>query len=199
MSGKNKFRITQTLLSNWLWSYKTEDGYQKFLDCLSRKKTPQTKQMLDGIHFENCINSVLDGAYIPDDHQWFYPIMEITDLLAKSQKQVNLFREIVVNDVPFLLHGVLDFLKEGVIYDTKFSKTYKVGKYKNSPQTPMYFALVPEAYQFTYVICDGKWVYKESYRPDEVVPIETTIQQFMDFLEQRNLIQIYCENWKVRN
>ena len=199
MCSKNKYRITQTLLSNWLFVYKTDNGYEKFIKCLNRIKEKPTQQMLDGIQFENCVNSVLDGALIPDDHKWYKPVIEITNFLDRSQKQVNLFKDITVDGVPFLLHGVLDFLKAGIIYDTKFSKTYKVGNYRESPQTPMYFSLVPEAYKFIYVICDGKYIYKESYSRDDVIPIEQMIKDFMRFLDQYNLVDTYCEKWKVRN
>ncbi len=71
-----------------------------------------------------------------------------------------------------MCYGVLDYLKCGVIYDTKYSKTYKVNKYLDSPQHPMYFVLAPEAYEFQYKICDGEWIYTEIYRPGEVEPIE---------------------------
>jgi hypothetical protein len=92
-------------------------------------------------------------------------------------------------------YGVLDFLKAGVIYDTKYSKTYSVGKYRESPQHPMYFYLTPEAKEFQYKICDGQWVYTETYSPDEVEPIEKTIKHFMDFLDRQNLVKTFCENW----
>lgn len=196
--SESKYRITQTLLSNWLYIYKLEDGgYEKFLKCLNREKEPPTKAMLDGIRFEGCVNSVLDGAPIGEDHEWYKPVKQLAKYLNGSQQQVTLFREIEVDGITFLLHGVLDFLKAGIIYDTKFSKTYHLNKYLDSPQHPMYFALVPEAYEFQYIICDGKYVYRERYYPEDVVPIETTIHQFISFLKNNGLFDIYCEKWKV--
>lgn len=197
-----KLRITQSLLSAWLWSYLKDDGYEDFLKALKREKQPPTKAMLEGVRFENVVNSVLDGAPIDPKHEWLNPVLDITDELWGASQQVTLFREIDVNGVTFLLHGVLDFLKQGVIYDTKFSKTYHVGKYLTSPQTSMYFALVPEARLFEYIICDGKYVYRERYPRellgDGIEPIEKTIDNFMSFLDRQNLLEIYTENWEAK-
>ena len=194
-----KYRITQTLLSSWLYCYKLDLGWEDFLATLNRKTKPKTKAMLDGIRFENIINACLDGQELDDSVEWSKPISELLPILSGSQKQVAVFKDVNVNGVPFVLHGVLDFLKAGIIYDTKFSKTYKVGKYLESPQHPMYFSLVPEAYEFQYLICDGKHIYTEKYRPDEIVPIEQTIQQFMNFLDRENLVDTYCKLWKINN
>ena len=198
----NPLRITQTLLSSWKWVYLKDDGYEEFLRTLNREKKPQTKAMLEGIRFENVLNGVLDGAPIDPKHEWLYPILEISDELWGASQQVTLFREIEVQGVPFLLHGVLDFLKQGIIYDTKFSTNYKVGKYLDSPQTSMYFALVPEARLFEYIISDGKYVYREKYPRyligDGIEPIERTIDNFMSFLDRQNLLQTFKENWEVK-
>ena len=195
---RNRFLITQSLLSSWQWSYKMEDGYADFLKTLRKERTPQTRQMLDGIRFENVLNATLDGAEIDTTHEWYRPIKSLSRTLHGAQQQVRLSKDVRVGGINWVLYGVLDYLKAGVIYDTKFSKTYKVGKYRESPQHPMYLALVPEAYAFKYLICDGTYIYTETYRPDEVEPIERTIKQFMDFLDRQNLVEVFCENWKSK-
>ena len=193
-----KYRITQTLLSSWLYIYKSDNGWEDFLATLNRKSKPKTKAMLDGMKFENIINTCLDGQDLDRELEWAEPISMLLPILDGSQKQVTVFKDFTVGGVPFVLHGVLDFLKAGVIYDTKFSKTYKVGKYLESPQHPMYFELVPEACEFQYLICDEKYIYTERYRPDEVVPIDVTIRQFMNFLDRENLVDTYCKLWKTK-
>ena len=197
-----KLRITQTLLSSWLWVYKKDDGYAEFLSTLRREKKPQTAAQLDGIRFENVINNVLDGAPIDPKHEWLDVVLDITDELWGASQQVTVFREIEVQGATFLLHGVLDFLKQGVIYDTKFSKRYEVGKYLDSPQTSMYLALVPEARLFEYIISDGKYVYREKYPRDllgdGIEPIEDTINNFMNFLDRQNLQDEFIKNWEVK-
>ena len=193
-----RYRITQTLLNSWLYVYKTDSGWEDFLATLHRQSKPKTKAMLDGIHFENIINACLDSQALDMSLEWAESISQLVQVLDGSQKQVAIFKDFTVDGVPFVLHGILDFLKAGVIFDTKFSKTYKVDKYLESPQHPMYFELVPEAYEFQYLICDGKYVYKETYRPDEVEPIEVKIRQFMNFLDRENLVDTFCNLWKTK-
>ena len=200
MSGKpSKVRITQTLLSSFEWAFKKDDGYEDFLRTLNREKTPPTKAMLDGIRFENCLNSVLNGEVISEDHEWYTPITEMSMELWGSQQQVTLFKETQIEGQIFLLHGVLDYLRAGHIWDCKFSKTYHLNKYLNVPQTSMYLSLVPEAFDFTYIICDGKYVYRERYPRDIVPPLENYIKNFMKFCMKHDLWNIYEEKWRVNN
>jgi len=194
----NRFLITQSLLSSWLYTYKKEDGYEEFLKTLRREPIQQNKAMLEGIRFENVLCAALNGAEIAPTHEWYKPIMELYPTLYGAQQQVSLSRDVTINGVRFVLYGKLDFLKAGIIFDTKYSKTYRVGKYLDSPQHPMYFALVPEAREFQYKICDGRYIYTETYRPDEVEPIERTIKQFMDFLDRMGLADTFCENWRSK-
>ena len=62
-----KLRITQSLLSSFSWVFRKDDGYDSFLRTLNREPNPQTKAMLDGIRYENVLNSVLNGEPIPED------------------------------------------------------------------------------------------------------------------------------------
>ena len=191
---KPKFLITQSLLSSWQYGIASGD-ISEFREALERKRKPPTKAMLDGQRFENVVESVATGIAIEPDHEWYRPVTEIAEIVKDGQYQVKLSRDLTVDGITFVCYGILDFLKCGVIYDTKFSKTYHIGKYLDSPQHPMYFYLCPEAYKFEYIISDGKWVYREQYTPDEITPIESTIKHFMDFTEAFGLVDTYCENW----
>ena len=192
-----RVRITQSLLSAWEWSFKKDDGYEDFLRTLNREKKKPTQAMLDGIKFENVLNSVLNGEQIPDDHEWKFPITEMAQELSGSQQQVSIFKDIFVDGQPILLHGVLDYLHAGHIYDCKYSKTYHLNKYLTSPQTPMYLALVPEAKDFTYIISDGKWVYRERYPRDIVPPIEIEIREFLTYCKQHELYETLVQKWRM--
>lgn len=197
-SSRDTYRVTQSLLSAWLWSFKREGGWEDFLSTLSREKKQPTKAMLDGVRYENVLNNVLNGEQIAEDHEWFFPITEMSEELHGSQQQVTLFREVEVDGQRVLLHGVLDYLRESHIWDCKFSKTYHLNKYLDSPQTAMYLALVPEAFDFTYIISDGRYVYRERYPRDIVPPIEPTINQFYKFLKRYDLWEIYTEKWRTK-
>ena len=191
--------MTQSLLSDWQRIFTTEDGYEGFIRSLNRIPKPPTDAMLAGVEFEGCVNSVLDGAYIPEKHKWYKPVMQLAELLDGSQKQVSIKKDIIVDGVCFQLHGVLDFLKAGIIYDTKFSSHYYLNKYLHSPQHPMYFSLVPEAYEFQYLSCDGNFIYKEIYRPEDVTSIEVTIKHFMEWLDKHNLVETYTSIWNLES
>ena len=195
-----KLRVTKTLLDSWLWSFKLDTGYDDFIKCLNRIKTPPTMAQLEGLRFENCLNNVLLGEQLPDDHEWKFPITEMAEQLYGSQQQVVLFRDIKVEEQDVLLHGILDYLHAGEIYDCKFTKRYTLNKYLTSTtQCSMYMTMLPEAYCFTYLISDGKYVYRERY-PREIVPdIDNTINQFYRFLKQHDLWKTYVEKWSVSN
>lgn len=171
---------------------------EEFQSTLRRESKPQTPAMLDGIRFENLVQSVCDGQELDSGHEWYKPVRQISGIVRGGQYQVKASRDLTVDGVTFVCYGVLDFLKAGIIYDTKFSKTYKVGKYLDSPQHPMYFYLCPEAREFQYLISDGKWIYREVYRPDEVQPIEKTVQAFMNWLDKTNNVRLFCDNWRSK-
>ena len=198
---RSKLRITKSLLDSWLWAFKRDDGWEDFLRTLNREKSPPTEAMLLGQQYENVLNNVLKGVEIPTDHEWYLPIVDMAAELDGSQQQVTLFGEIDVDGQPFLLHGVLDYLREGHVWDCKFTKKYHLNKYfwGDTTQTAMYLALVPEALDFTYLVSDGKWVYRERYPRDIVPPIEPTIKYFMDYLKKHGLWEIYKEKWSVNN
>lgn len=201
-SSSLKLRITKSLLDSWLYMFKRDDGYEDFLCTLRREKKPPTQAMLDGVRFENCLNSYLKGEYLPPEHEWYPVINEMAQYLWGSQQQVNLFADTEVDGQAFLLHGVLDYLRAGVIYDCKFSKTYHLNKYlwEYTAQTGMYFALVPEARRFWYLISDGSYVYREGYPRDIVPPIEDLIHNYMQYLKAHDgLWEIYVEKWRVNN
>ena len=200
MSKKpSKLRITQSLLSAWEWSFKKDEGYDEFVAALNREKKPLTEAMRDGIRFENVLNSVLLGEHLPEDHEWKFPIAEMAEELQGARQQVVLFQDTEVDGQPLLLHGVLDYLRAGHIWDCKFSKRYELNKYhwSKTPQTAMYFALVPEAFDFTYIISDGKYVYRECYPREIVPPIEPEIKNFMNYLKKHDLWKIFEEKWSV--
>lgn len=203
MSTRPKLRVTKSLLDGWYWSYKRDDGYEDFLRILNREPLQPTKAMLDGVRYENVLNAVLNGEPITPEHEWYTPITEMAMELSGSQQQVNLYADsgIIYNGVPILLHGVLDYLHAGHIYDCKLTRNYHLNKYfwEDTTQTALYLALVPEAMDFTYIISDGKYVYRERYPREIVPPIENTVIQFCKFLERQNLWETFTEKWRVKS
>ena len=194
-------RISQSLLSSFRFTFLREDGYDDFLKTLNRIKEPPSDAMRMGMEFEGLINAALDGTPPPSDHKWFEQVTWCADYLNGSQKQVLLTKPLVVDDEELLLVGVLDFLRAGRIFDTKFSARYSshqsANYYLGSPQHSAYFRLVEEAKSFEYIICDGNYIYRETYTPDEVTPIETHIRHFIRFVKERGLWDTFVEKWKT--
>ena len=196
-----KLLITQSLLSSWQYQYQAfdpESAHEDFLRVLRREKSKPTQAILDGIQFENMVTACCEGSPPPEGHKWGEAVRAIADRLQGSQFQVVAQRSAMVAGVPFLLYGRLDALKAGVIYDIKFSRSYQVGKYLDSPQHPMYFTLVPEAYKFEYVVFTGSDVCVESYDREDVPEIFPTIRNFINYLELSKLDKIYCQKWETK-
>lgn len=201
MSRTPKLLITQSLLGAWLYQYQAfdqESAHKDFLRVLRREKSKPTQAILDGIQFENMVTACCEGSPPPEGHKWSWAVRAIADRVQGSQFQVAAQRTAVVEDIPFLLYGRLDALKAGAIYDIKFSRSYQVGKYLDSPQHAMYFALVPEARRFEYLVFTGSDVCVEKYDREDAPDIRSTIRDFMKYLEASKLDKLYCQKWEAR-
>ena len=196
-----KLLITQSLLGAWLYQYQAfdqESAHKDFLRVLRREKSKLTQAILDGIQFENMVTACCEGSPPPEGHKWGQAVRAIADRVQGAQFQVVAQRTVVVEDIPLLLYGRLDALKAGVIYDIKFSRGYQVGKYLDSPQHPMYFALVPEAQRFEYLVFTGSDVCVEKYEREDAPDIRDTIRDFMKYIEASKLDKLYCQKWETR-
>ena len=197
MSSK-RILATQSLLSDFAWMFRKEDGYADFLRTLRREPKPQTPAMLAGIEFERHVTDFALGKPIDTLHKLPAGVEEIGNACRGGQFQVQLSRDLEIDDVTFVCYGVLDCLRAGEIIDIKFSKTYDVGKYRDSPQHPMYFYLCPEAREFVYLVSDGAWVYRERYTPDITDHISTHIRDMARWLKAQNLFDEYARVWAAR-
>jgi hypothetical protein len=204
----DKLIITQSLLSSWSYLYSCyedsqEDAYNDFLLTLRKEPKEQTDAMLAGIMFENEVYKVVRGESRAPHEQWESGIQAVAARLSGASIQVKGSVDIVVDEQPIHLYGILDALKMGVIYDVKFTtKSFTsaelAGKYLNSPQHPAYMRIVPEAMAFTYLVSDGSDLYTETYRRNEYTPIDVTIRDFLHFLKETELMPIYQERWKAQ-
>lgn len=197
-----KLLITQTLLSGWnymydCWESQQESAQESFIKTLNREPFEPTEATVHGLAFEREVYAVVSGSTHPPYEQWKPGIMAVADKLMGASVQVKLYADLNVDGQDYLLCGVLDALKGGVIYDVKFSKSYEVGKYLKSPQTSAYFELVPEAREFQYLISDGNEMWVETYRRHEVRPIEEYIREFVKSIELMGLLGVYEEKWNT--
>ena len=199
----NRFLITHSLLSSWLYTMKgspyedatTErDPHAEFLQVLRREPTETTEAMQKGIDFENLVTAIIQGNGDQND-KWYDAAKKVADRVQGGVLQYRARKEIQVRGLTLVLYGRLDCLKAGEIIDIKFSGNYDVGKYFDSTQHPTYFKLVPEAQKFTYLVSNGSAVWPETYRRDETRSIFPIISDFLDWLRLQDLMDIYLEKW----
>ena len=191
-----KYYITPTLLNSWQYNIKN-GTLEDFIKILNKEKFEPTESILKGFEFEKYMQEnykeTLNGSY-----------------------QVKVSKE--YGD--YLLYGIIDCLKGGIIYDYKYTKNYDVGKFFSNHQTLMYLEMVPEASKMIYLITnkfekieypDIKFkdtakveyevgdIFKEEYTKD-LFPetIESVLHKFIEWLKAYNLYDLYTEKWKCK-
>ena len=199
-----------------------DDAKEAFLRTLRREPTVTTPEIQNGIDFENLCYAIANGSFRPewkDAHAvnrvtgeamgyYGYPknysgAKLVANRITGAQVQVRASREIKVDGMTFVVYGVLDALKAGTIYDVKFKnksfgKLELAGSYRESPQHPFYFYLVPEALDFTYLVSDGEDLYTETYRPEECRSAAQIIHDFLQWLVGADLLELYKKHWVAR-
>lgn len=193
-----RYLLTHSLLSSWLYAMKDmggRDTYQEFLQVLRREPTPRTEAIQNGIDFEDLVTAITLGKG-DEESPWYPAARKVAGIVQGGILQCKASHPIEVDGVSLLLYGRLDCLKAGVIDDIKYSTSYERGKYLGSTQHPTYFELVPEAETFQYIISNGTEVWTEAYRRDETPSIYPTISQFLAFLNDVGLMDIYRKGWE---
>lgn len=199
----SRYLITHSLLSSWLYMMKdnpyedatTErDPAEEFMASLRREPAPTTEAMRNGIEFEDLVTSIVRGEG-DAEHKWYSAAEKVAARVNGGVLQCKAKTEIVVSGMAFLLYGRLDALKAGTVFDIKFSKRYERGKYFHSTQHPTYLRLIPQAEQFIYLVSNGVEVWEEEYRRDETPDIEPIIADFVQWLTDNDLMDVYKEHW----
>lgn len=197
-----QYLMTQSLLNSYLYQFKclddyAEEAHKSFLNCLNRIQTPTTDAQQKGINFEKWV-------YHACDHEVDRTVKEIdcaahiAEYVKGGTRQYIAHKDMEVSGLNLFLYGRLDVLKAGTIYDIKFTKSYSVGKFFDSPQHPFYLELIPEAKNFMYLVSNGSNVWAENYTREETPPIKPVIQDFIQYLKNMNLLDAYKEKWICR-
>ena len=200
-----------------------EGSRESFLSALRREKTPTTEAQQRGLDFEELVVLITEGksfeelmeieaarerkraesgtaakrrsTSITNWEQWYEGANHIAEKVRGGAFQVAINDTVKAWGMEFVIHGKLDALKNGTIYDIKSSGRYEYGNYLESAQHPMYFALVPEAHTFSYLVYSDKRVFEESYRREDTRSISDIIAEFMEYLEVQGLMSLYREKW----
>lgn len=201
-----------------------ENARESFLSSLRRERIPTNAAMLRGRDFEDLVVHIAEGKtfkelmLIEADienariaagtatkrrantksnwEKWYSGASAIAEIVRGGTFQVKLNNSLKIGNTEFLLHGRLDALKAGIIYDIKFASRYEYGNFIDSAQHPMYFALVPEAHTFTYLVFrQYEGAYEETYRREDTRDIADIITEFMDYLDVQGLTHLYHKHW----
>lgn len=204
----DRYLITQSLISSWAYCYdcyesSEESAMEDFIRTLRREPSERTQEMQNGLDFEREVYAAAANMDRQPHELWEPGIQAVAKVIRGAQFQVRLSREIEVCGMTFLVYGVLDALKAGVIYDVKFvnkdfSKIELAGKYLNSAQHPFYFYIVPEAYEFNYLVSDGQDLYKETYCREQARSADSIIGEFVQSISGNGLLPLYKEKWLAK-
>ena len=204
------FLITKSLLEAWQYAYDCSEEYaeearESFLRALRKEKEEPTEAMLNGIAFENLVYRIANGGFVGSPlPKNFAGAKKVAEIIKGSLIQVRAEKEIEVDGESFLVYGILDALKAGIIYDVKFLNKSMggaelAGKYRECSQHPAYLYIVPEATEFNYIVSDGEDVYIERYERGDSPEIGAYISWFVDDLKRSGLWELYREFWTAKD
>lgn len=196
--------MQQSLLSSWTYYLNADEersqaAWDSFVSTLRREENEPTQAMKDGIKFEDMVNRLVEGELLEVEFndKWDCAARWAAARCSGGSPQVPVTGDLSVAGMNFVLYGIADYVKAGIIMDIKKVTHYEYGKYQNSPQHPMYLHLLPEAKRFAYLIFDGSNCHVETYRREDCKPIEQTISEFIRFLKDTGGLNIYKHFWAM--
>lgn len=202
-----RYLITQSLLSAWAYTFNcyeslADEAWEDFIHTLKREPDEVNQAKLNGRSFEDEVYAAAAGAKRSPNRKWENGIQKVAAIIRGAPVQVRASRELEVDGMTFLVYGILDALKAGIIYDVKYKdKSFGIldiaGDYLDSSQHPTYFYLVPEAREFQYLVSDGEDLYIERYTPQESRPLSSIIREFIPSITRMGLLELYKEHWEA--
>lgn len=177
--------------------YGRQLAFQDFVNTLNKIPFEPNKFMIAGIEFEaECVATAENlEKGIDIDYTTSEGALEFGKIIAGGSFQAVGTKEVTIDGVDFLMYGRLDVLKAGVIYDIKRVVKYERPKYKWSSQHGFYMDLFPNVKYFEYLVYNGYKTHKERYSRFDYTPTESVIKDFMEFLKNNGLWEVYCEKW----
>lgn len=198
--------MQQSLLSSWDYYLNADEersqaAWDSFVSTLRREEKGPTQAMKDGILFEDMVNRLVAGEPLSDapNAKWDAAARRFAGRCSGGLSQVPVTGNLSVAGMDFVLYGICDYVKAGIISDIKKVVRYEYGKYQHSPQHPMYLHLLPEAKRFDYLIFDGSNCHIETYRRNDCKPIEQIISEFIRFLKDTGGLDIYKHFWSMND
>jgi len=190
---KPLYKITASLLNSWenIFNCDVDDEISArdfFIKTLKRERFYPSLELLRTVDF---IKQCEQMNYAP-----------ISYIIKDGQFKVRVGKDYIIDDVNVRVLGYLDVLKQGSIYDIKRVTEYNLQDYFKDYKHHIYFALVPDATEFEYLIADGYnddeiTLYTEKYYRENAKNIEMIIKVFFSWLEDVNLFDTYKKYWQI--
>jgi hypothetical protein len=191
-------RLSPSFLDSFAYYLSIEDedaADARRLELIARLKgeeLPPNEAMLNGQKYEKDVMDAVCGIYkLSGDVFYDSCVFDAAKIIDDSIYQYHVQAELD----GVLIHGYIDFLNGNHLYDTKFVvDTPDIGKYRNSNQHKSYLfcCQAMNITNFTYLIADGKQLYKEFYqwKPSFVDDLKSNIRQFFDYLSNDSEMEL---------
>ena len=199
-----KFYATLLHAFNWYQVSESENAEQEFIDKINRVPITDEKalermeigtQLNDLIDYNLKHNLIENREFITTDKFEFSSeiVNKITHHLQGSIPQYYTETIIRCNGNSVLVYGYIDYILTNKIIDLKTTKTYELGKYKDSMQMHLYPICLFNnegiiADEFEFLVTDFKEVYTETYPInliDSNTKLAVTCNLLIEFLEAK--------------
>lgn len=179
-----QYKFYATLLDAFKWyqASESENAEQELLDKINR--VPFKSDAAEaGSRFNDLIDNILTGAEFKNDEFSEVLALDIAGLLYGSAKQVYTATTIHTRSGLVELYGYIDYIKQDAAIDLKTTKSYELGKFRDSLQKHVYpVSLIDDGNEintFEFLVTDFSSIYVESY--------------LVDYDESKRIIQDTCE------
>lgn len=189
------YRFYPSLLDSYKWyvQSESEDAEQELIDKINR--VPFQSDLADkGTWFNELIDLSLIGSEKHDLQYLTGCALDITERLQGAARQIYTSTIIEVDGKLIEVYGYIDYVKEDRVIDLKTTKTYELGKYKDSLQMHFYPVSLIDAGNeinfFEFLVTDFENVYSEIYKVDyeqSKVLLADACRELVRFLELKKM------------
>lgn len=185
------YKIYPSLLDSYKWyqTSESENAEQELINKINRR--PYQSDAADkGKFFNELIDISIKGI---QKHKVCFLngcALQLATLLSKSVSQVHTSTLIEVDNKVVELYGYVDYVLQDRVIDLKTTRSYELGKYKDSLQLHLYpVSLIDdgnEINEFEFLVCDFENVYSEVYPVDYEISkalITDVCKELIRFLE----------------
>lgn len=187
---KIKYRVYPTLLNKFRDYKNGKCEAEDVLDMVNHTEKPRNKWMIFGLAFHKFTAEpwpeapVENGFYLYEGQRFPKDFTdEIREMRKGGRHEVYNEREFDTGNNKVMLFCIADTLKDGIIYDLKWTGFYRGLTYLQSWQHRLSLFVIPNI-MFRYLITDFKGIYYEDYNQNFSKALARIIDELVEFLEK---------------